>query len=217
MNNILNKDFLISKGVDPILANILIIHSNDKWDNLLEFITLNRDNLGETILNVGMSNDDCSHSWANFFLNVLGFKKLVVLEYHEPNYDAIVEKFKENENVKVIHGDVRAASTLIDENVDCSFWWHGPEHIPLEDLPKALQELDTISNKAILWACPWGSYYPALDRGWKGYYEGDAHHYYPENNHFTDLGMNVVNTGGNKNTGNANVFAWKFLKKEESV
>jgi hypothetical protein len=137
---------------------------------------------------------------------VLNFKKAIVLEYHPPNYESALERFKGNTNVKVVWGDVRSASTFVDENADCSFWWHGPEHIPLEDLPKALKELKTLSNKAVLWACPWGSYYGVGE----GEYLGDGHHYYPENNHFTDLGMKVINTGADKNDGNANIFAYAF-------
>jgi len=201
IDGIFDKDYLISKGVDESLAAILLSHRD--W---LKFISDNREELGESMLNVGLSDDSSSHSWVSFFLNVLNFKNITILEFHKPNYDSIVEKFKDNENVKVILGDVRQASDLVKETSDFCFWWHGPEHIPEEDLPKALGELKSLCNKAILWACPWGSYYA----NGPGNYLGDGHHFYPENEHFTSLGMQVFNTGGEKNTGGANISAYLF-------
>ena len=212
MNNMNNKDYLVTKGLDETLANIILIHSDPKTGhNLLEFLSDNREGLGDSILNIGLSNDACSHSWVSFFLDVLLFKTVTILEFHKPNYDAIVEKYKDNEKVKVVWGDVRQASEFIEESSDCCFWWHGPEHIPLDDLPKALEELKSLSEKAILWACPWGSYYGVGP----GLYLGDGHHYYPENEHFSSLGMNVFNTGGDHNTGNANIVAY-IIKGDES-
>jgi hypothetical protein len=207
-----SKEYMISKQVHPILANVLKIHSNkDNGDSLLEFFINNRNKMGDTILNIGISGDECSHSWIHFFLDVLNFKKITIVEYHKPNFDFVYGKFKDDPRVSLLHGDVRELDTFLENNSDCSFWWHGPEHIPLGDLPKALSQLKGKTKKSILWACPWGNYYA----NGAGAYLGDGHHFYPENHHFSDLGMDVMNTGGPKDTGNANIFAYNFFENKD--
>ena len=101
---------------------------------------------------------------------------------------------------------MRQASDLVKQTSDFCVWWNGPEHIPAEDLPKALEELKSLCNKAIFWACPWGSFYV----NGVGDYLGDEHHFHPENEHFTDLGMQVFNTGGKKDASGANIVAHLF-------
>jgi len=57
---------------------------------------------------------------------------------------------------KVIEGDVRQADSLLTETYDAVVWWHGPEHIPREDLPATLASLEQHAPLVIL-SCPVGS------------------------------------------------------------
>ena len=211
-NEFYSREYLIDEGVDSRLVDVLLSHSDiTKGSSLLEFFNKNRDRMGTSIINIGLSGDECSLSWVNFFLDVLKFKKITIVEFHKPNYVQVCDRFEGDKRVKVFHGDVRKIDTFIESNSDACFWWHGPEHIPLADLPLAYAKLKEKTNKAMLWACPWGNYYNCGE----GMYLGDGHHFYPENNHFLDLGMDVMNTGGPKDTGNANIFAYKFFENKD--
>ncbi len=167
------------------------------------WIRENRSKLGDTIINIGLDNNvghAPSWPWINWMLDDLQFKHVYILEIYGPNAAFHKDFFSKDSRVTVIEGDARKASTYGIE-ADTSFWWHGPEHIPLADLPLAFSELDKIVKKAHLWSCPWGNYYGVGD----GRFDGDQHHFYPENEHFGNLGFKILNTGGPKNTGHANI------------
>lgn len=36
------------------------------------------------------------------------------------------------------------------------FWWHGPEHLPADDVPKTMDRLEALAEKMIIIGCPWG-------------------------------------------------------------
>lgn len=57
---------------------------------------------------------------------------------------------------EVIQGDVRMFET--DKKYDVVFWWHGPEHIHIEELPVTLNKLKEITERVIVIGCPWGIY-----------------------------------------------------------
>jgi hypothetical protein len=90
-------------------------------------------------------------------------------DFKKANYDiTILEPFLPNVQYlktiswvnKVIQGDVRDLSYFIKNKIkfDVVFWWHGPEHIPEDDLRKVLPELEKISNHLVVLGCPWGDY-----------------------------------------------------------
>lgn len=55
----------------------------------------------------------------------------------------------------VVQGDVRQVGTLNLPRYDVAFWWHGPEHVALSDLPATLAALEELADLVVL-ACPWG-------------------------------------------------------------
>ena len=55
----------------------------------------------------------------------------------------------------VVLADVRQAAALELPHYDVAFWWHGPEHVTLAELPVALAALETLADLVVL-ACPWG-------------------------------------------------------------
>jgi hypothetical protein len=183
---------------------------NEAHSNWFKFFYENRYKMGDTILNVGLSISavKAGEGWVDWFLNELipPFKKLYILELYKPYADYFSELYANNNKIEIIHGDVREASKYIKNNVDTTFWFHGPEHIPKEDLPKAFIETNKITNKAIFWMGPWGHYYGL----YCGENEPDNHHYYPEDEDFTQLGFDIIHSGGEKHTGSANINAYIF-------
>jgi len=184
-------------------------HTVELFPNFFNFFLKNKQKLGKSILNIGLDAHPDGHSgiWIDWFLKI-GFEQICALEYHNPNVVFFENLYRDNPKFSIIHGDVRLASMFIDKKFDISFWWHGPEHIPKSDLKQAFSELERLTNNAIISVCPWGNYYCINN----GRYPGDEHHYYPENEDFLDVGLNVFNEGGPKNTGNANIIAYKLLK-----
>lgn len=174
----------------------------------------NRDKMGKTILNIGLDNNPNfpSWPWCDWFIDKMKYEEVCVLELVKENVDFLQEHFKHSKNVQVIQGDVCEATKYIKKNYDTIFWWHGPEHIPLEKLPIAYKELKSITNNCMLFNCPWGKYYGLHS----GRHIGDPHHFYPENEHFTNLGMQVFNDGGAYSTGFANINAYEFIIKENN-
>lgn len=179
--------------------------------DLINFIDKNRYRMGNTLLNVGLSQSivDAGPGWVNWFTKEMKypFEKLIILELNKDNVIYFKNKFVGNSSVEVIHGDVRTASNHI-QSVDSVFWFHGPEHIKREELKVAFDQLNFITKNSMLWVCPWGNYYKLNI----GDYEEDHHWYYPENEDFTSLGFDVFNDGDTKHKGNANINAYLFKK-----
>jgi len=55
----------------------------------------------------------------------------------------------------VVVGDVREIETLGLSRYDAILWWHGPEHIDIQDLPNTLLQLESLADIVVL-SCPWG-------------------------------------------------------------
>ena len=98
---------------------------------------------GKTALYVGAS------VWRAFLLDDLirwGWKT-TVLEVWPTNVDCIRNTY----NVPVIQGEV--VTSPINQTFDLVLWWHGPEHVTKENLPRALNSLETHSSLIVL-GCP---------------------------------------------------------------
>jgi len=77
--------------------------------------------------------------------------EVTVLEAYKPN----VDYFEKKEWIKnVIFDDV--VKLDLNDRYDVIFWWHGPEHIPAEDLEPTLTKLEKVANKLVILGCPWG-------------------------------------------------------------
>lgn len=104
----------------------------------------------------------------------------------------------------VVLGDVRKIRglTLPHCRYDAILWWHGPEHIGVEDLPGTLAQLESLSDLIVL-ACPWG----VMKQG--PYYGNphETHLAYLEPRHFP-AGYDT-DTVGAKDTRGGHLIAWK--------
>jgi hypothetical protein len=98
---------------------------------------------GKTALYVGAS------VWRAYMLDDLiswGWKT-TVLEVWPTNADHIRRIY----NIPVIQGDV--VTSPLDQTFDLVLWWHGPEHVTQDNLPRALANLESHSALVAL-GCP---------------------------------------------------------------
>ena len=81
--------------------------------------------------------------------------KIDILEAFEPNYQGLLE-FNAAGPVfrKIICGDIRTHRA--PNFYDVVMWWHGPEHVNLDELTKAREYLESIAKQYVVLACPWG-------------------------------------------------------------
>jgi len=103
----------------------------------------------------------------------------------------------------VIQGDVRTAELSEYEVV---FWWHGPEHIPQEDVAPALNRLEKVATRAVVIGCPWGIYHLDPDYG-NPHEEHLSHHDYV----FFEQRGYVTECLGNRDTAGSNITSVKYL------
>jgi len=70
------------------------------------------------------------------------------LEVWEPNVK-VLRSFSH----KVIHADIR---DYVDSGdvYDVVMWWHGPEHVPAEELPGILEKLKKLTRGLVITGCP---------------------------------------------------------------
>lgn len=56
---------------------------------------------------------------------------------------------------EVIEGDVRDVEL---SEYDTIFWWHGPEHVPIDDFEPTVARLEEAAKKLVVLSSPWGHY-----------------------------------------------------------
>lgn len=83
-----------------------------------------------------------------------------VLEIWGPNVKDILRFNKRKKYFRtVIKGDVRKIDKYINgADYDVVAWWHGPEHIPLEDIPATLKKLEALAKHLVVVAMPYGGH-----------------------------------------------------------
>ena len=102
-----------------------------------------------TCLYVGASRDKFAHGAREL---IRAGRKVTILEIWEPN----VAYYREQPEIThVVQGDVRNVATLGLGHFDLVLWWHGPEHIPAEDLEATLVALEALADLVVL-GCPFG-------------------------------------------------------------
>jgi len=69
-----------------------------------------------------------------------------------PNVEGLREHFP-----KVIHSDIRDYLDSGDV-YDVVMWWHGPEHIPENELPGILEKIKKLARHIVILGCPNGKY-----------------------------------------------------------
>lgn len=107
----------------------------------------------------------------------------------------------------VIVGDVREVDQLElpYEHYDVAFWWHGPSHIPEEDLAPTLEKLEALADLVVL-GSPWGRYdQPPVDGN---PHQAHASSLYPEM--FEAVGYTTVAMGQPDVRGSC-ITAWKVI------
>jgi len=136
----------------------------------------------------------------------LGYR-ITLLEVWEPYLKGMEHK----EMVfRAVLGDVRDAATLSlgKRMFDVVFFWHGPEHLPHEDLEDTLFSLERISRSLVVLGCPWGKYPQGAVNG--NPYEVHASQLTPAD--FQKYGYSV-DTLGTRDVIDSNVLAWKVLPR----
>ena len=63
----------------------------------------------------------------------------------------------------VVHGDVRTVE--LGGPYDVAVWWHGPEHVPVDDVASAVARLEAVVTRCVLLGCPWGTYEQGVEYG----------------------------------------------------
>jgi len=147
------------------------------------------------LLNVGVCPGRTS--FLEFFAN--DAETLVVnLEIYEPFSKQVAEQIPQ---FGYILGDARKVDTLVGaDSFDAVLWFHGPEHIDIEDLKPTLEKLERIAPLVIC-GCPFGIYHQD-----GGDHEIHKSHLYPGD--FLGLGYEV-STLGEQDTELSNLLAWK--------
>lgn len=85
-----------------------------------------------------------------------GFSRFVILEIFPSNVEFSKKYFRDrNVGVEVILGDVLRATEYFNyKKFDVSLWWHGPEHVRLDEIDICLAKLEFVTKKAIIIGCP---------------------------------------------------------------
>jgi len=105
---------------------------------------------------------------------------------------------------KVVEGDVRQADDYFQpESFDLVIWWHGPEHVPLEQLRVTFEKLKKIARRCIVVGCPWGHY----SRRAFGGNPFEVHHCHLDTGFFEDMGFKTA-TVGRRNKHGSHITAW---------
>jgi hypothetical protein len=161
------------------------------------------------------------------FLEFLKPAQTTILEIYEPNIKNLQSR-PEYQDFHFVLGDVRDVEKLfsggeISNRVDLNkylfpisppepksfsvvIWYHGPEHVCCEALPKILANLELLANNLVILGCPWGIYE-------QGCFDGNIHEahiaaLYPED--FQKYGY-TVDTLWKKDCQGSNILAWKYL------
>lgn len=105
-----------------------------------------------TMLNIGMRNpNDPRNLWWLHICHANGIEPHV-LEIFEPNVVSLRSEGIPN----VTHGDVRDAASIYDNWFDIGLWWHGPEHLEMDESARSIAMLAAICRRGIILGCPLG-------------------------------------------------------------
>jgi len=161
----------------------------------------------ESVLYVG-ANQKRQH-FLNFF-EESNYKRIVILEAFKENYEFLKTKFETSQpNVyQVINGKVEEIERLALEPFDVIFFWHGPEHLPQQQIEPTLKKLESISNYLVVLGMPFGKYVQGPEYG--NPFEVHLSAIYPSLLHKYDY---LTETLGNQDEKGSNITSWKYIKK----
>ena len=153
-----------------------------------------------TLLYIGARSD--AHSWLDEL--AISGNLISVLEIWPAN---IIGLIGHPAIVDLVQGDVRFASEIFNEaKFDYVFYWHGPEHLAIDEIEPTLQMLEGMTGKLIALACSFGVYPQGEHLGNK--YEAHQSTLYPE--FFVSLGYEVE-TDGKPDEAGSEIVAWKVI------
>jgi hypothetical protein len=138
---------------------------------------------------------------------------VTILEIYTPNVEALNNHKRKGRHFhEVIEGDVRETKDIFDKDeFDHVIWWHGPEHVTLDELPQALSDLEYVTKKSVNTACPWGISKQGAVYG--NEYEIHQQPMYPK--YFLDCGYSTWTEGSENGRIKSNLVARKVLTKEK--
>lgn len=150
-----------------------------------------------SLLYVGARPD--AHSWLPQLYEA--GNRITVLEIWPLNIQGLREDVRIGE---LIEGDVRDIDKLVLGSFDYVMWWHGPEHLPLDEIQPTLDKLWLRTRKFLAVACPWGFYPQGVHQG--NPYEEHRTTLYPAV--FEEWGYEV-RTDGKEDEAGSEIVAWK--------
>ncbi len=162
----------------------------------------------QSVLYVG-ANQKRQHFLKNF--EESNYKRIVILEAFKENFKFLKSKFetKQPDSYQVLWGKVQEIEKLLLKPFDVIFFWHGPEHLPEEQIESTLKKLESISNYLIVLGMPFGKYVQGPEYG--NPFELHRSYIYPS--FLQKLGY-LTETLGNKDEKGSNITAWKYVKKK---
>ena len=163
-----------------------------------------------TLLYIGARVD--AHSW--LFELAKAANKVIILEAWRDNVEALTEMIRDGYGFSIplwiAEGDIRDIDKMYppetEGGFDYAFWWHGPEHLQVDEIKTVLTALETRTRRTIALACPWGIYPQGAHA--RNPYEVHQTTLYPE--FFTELGYTVA-TDGEPDTAGSEIVAWKRM------
>lgn len=115
-------------------------------------------------------------------------------------------KFLREKGFSVVEGDVRKVP-FSSTSFDYVFWWHGPEHIKKAELGNTVHDLERLSRRVVLMACPWG-------RNRQGEFDGnpfERHLSSLYDRDFRKLGCETAHLGAKNHPPHSAIIAWKRI------
>lgn len=128
-----------------------------------------------------------------------------VLEIWKPNFTAL-EILNQRWKIfnKVMLGDVREVEEILQHQYDVIVFWHGPEHLHLNDFVPTIRKLEDFAKRLLICGCPVGDYPQGPVKG--NFYEEHASSLFPED--FKKLGFKTSTLRRSPGRG-SNLLAWK--------
>ena len=140
-----------------------------------------------------------------------GYRRIVVLEAFDKNYQFLKEKFKANHAYRVVWGRVQEIERFEIGSVDVVFFWHGPEHLAQHEISPTLGRLEAVCNHVMVCGMPYGFYEQGPEYG--NPFETHRFHIYPE---FLEKLGYQTETLGERDQRGSNITAWKYAVPSDS-
>ena len=135
------------------------------------------------------------------------YNKIVVIEAFHENAMYLKDKLEKNSDLfKIIEGDIRDIEKFDLSKFDVVFFWHGIEHLPLQDIEPTLENLESYANFLVVLGMPFGDYPQGEEYG--NIYEKHLTALYPS---MLEKCGYTTHTIGNVDEIGSNLTAWKHI------